>query len=262
MPDPSRASPRPTRTRRSRRAASARARVLGQRGAQQAARGCAAEPSAEERSVGDWSEGSGSRQRSRTRSDSAARKSAGAIAAPIPHRGRHAAKPTRPPKTPGPAVTIEPRAVSQPSAPPRPSIPTATRPRRRSPRQRRPCPTTRPKQDHCGRDDCADRDDRSQPRVPARSTGKQSRRPDRGDDDRGGADGVREERLAVLPHEMRADADERGDRGRERDRVVLVEDPLHQAEHNRGDDEPAAPHDDRGRVESVRGAPQHPQPAT
>ncbi len=118
----------------------------------------------------------------------------------------------------------------------------------------------RPEQDHCGRDDGADRDDRSQPCVPTRSAREQRRRPERGDEDRGGADGAREERLAVLPHEMRPDADQRRDRRRERNRVVLVEDPLHQAEHNRGDDEPPAPHDDRGtgRVGAGRTA-RHPQ---
>ena len=38
-----------------------------------------------------------------------------------------------------------------------------------------------------------------------------------------------------------ADADERADRGRERDRVVRVDDALGEAEHEAGDDEPGAP---------------------
>ena len=171
-------------------------------------------------------------------------------------------KPRRPPNTPGPAVTIEPAcgvaAVCTAQAVD-PNSETTTPPIAAAREDLAPS-DARPEQDHCGRDDGADRDDRPQPCVPTRSAREQRRRPERGDEDRGGADGAREERLAVLPHEVRPDADERGDRGRERNRVVLVEDPLHQAEHNRGDDEPPAPHDDRGtgRVGAGRTA-RHPQ---
>ena len=49
----------------------------------------------------------------------------------------------------------------------------------------------------------------------------------------------------TLPQQRPADADQRGDTRRERHRVVLVEDPFHQGEHQRRHHRPAAPHDQR-----------------
>ncbi len=61
-------------------------------------------------------------------------------------------------------------------------------------------------------------------------------------------------RCAVAQEEGAADRDERADRGRERDGVVRVHDAAHQAEDEAGDDEPAAPEEERGagRVEARR----------
>ena len=43
-----------------------------------------------------------------------------------------------------------------------------------------------------------------------------------------------------------ADADDRTDRGRERDRVVLVDDPLPERDREAGDEQPSAPQSERG----------------
>ena len=171
-------------------------------------------------------------------------------------------KPTRPPNTPGPAVTIEPacgvaavctaQAVepnSETTTPPiaaaAKTLPRATRGPSKITAAVTTAPTVMTGRSHAfqpgARASNAD-DQNAVTRTAAAPTS------------------AREERLAVLPHEMRPDAHERGDRRRERDRVVLVEDPLHQAEHERGDDEPAAPHDDRGAGRVGAGhAARHPQ---
>ena len=52
--------------------------------------------------------------------------------------------------------------------------------------------------------------------------------------------------MPALPQHAATHADQRTDRGGERNRVVGVDDALPEAEHEPGDEEPSAPEDERG----------------
>ena len=56
----------------------------------------------------------------------------------------------------------------------------------------------------------------------------------------------RVEAITSFPQVEHADPDDGADRRGQGDRVVLVDDPLAEAEHSAGDDEPAAPQEQRG----------------
>ena len=71
-------------------------------------------------------------------------------------------------------------------------------------------------------------------------------RPPHGHQHRRGHERAREEVLATLPQHDGAHADEGADRGCERDRVVRVDDALPEAERDSGDEQPAAPQEERG----------------
>src|SRR5690349_8626231 len=49
--------------------------------------------------------------------------------------------------------------------------------------------------------------------------------------------------ISLTPGESETKTDQRADRGCERDRVVLVEDPLHEAENQPGHEQPSEPQD-------------------
>lgn len=76
--------------------------------------------------------------------------------------------------------------------------------------------------------------------------GKQHRREDDGDKHRPGQGSRSSNVEFVLPQQCCADSDAGCDRGRERDRVVGVDDAVGEAENQCGYDQPAAPQDERG----------------
>src|SRR5207247_136894 len=80
-----------------------------------------------------------------------------------------------------------------------------------------------------------------------RSHPEKTRSPERGDEHRDGEADAPEDGARPKPPEIhRASSHQRGDRRRERDRVVGMDDPRHVAEHTRGHEEPAAPEEISG----------------
>ena len=101
----------------------------------------------------------------------------------------------------------------------------------------------------------------AQPRLPGRRPREQRVRPAGGARDGERREHARGEGVAVRPQQRASDRDERGDRRRERDRVVGVDHALAEAEHDRGDEQPAAPQQQRrARAVGARRAPARPQP--
>ena len=86
----------------------------------------------------------------------------------------------------------------------------------------------------------------AQPRAPVGSATEQHERPDRRRRDDAREHRARLDVVAPLPEHPRAHADQRADRGRQRDRVVGVDDALAEAERDAGDEQPPAPEDERG----------------
>ena len=82
-----------------------------------------------------------------------------------------------------------------------------------------------------------------QPSVVVRVTGEHTERRHRRGDHRDSQCRSRPAVLALLPAHHRTGTDQRGHRRRQRDRVVRVEDPGHEAEHQPGAQQPAAPHE-------------------
>ena len=82
-------------------------------------------------------------------------------------------------------------------------------------------PAARPGQDQGGRTDGGDDDDHAQPRVPPGVAAEQDPGPGGGDRQRGGHGG-RANQVWRDRHADGADADERADRGGERDGIVRV----------------------------------------
>ena len=97
------------------------------------------------------------------------------------------------------------------------------------------------------RGDHADREhDPAQPGQERRRATEQHPGPDGGDRGGPGENATAGPGLAGPPRLAAADGHQRGDAGRQRDGVVGVERALHQREHQRGDQRPAAPQEQRG----------------
>ena len=92
-----------------------------------------------------------------------------------------------------------------------------------------------------GRSEAEHEDQRAQPGHPARRATQQHRGPPRRGRDGDGEGDAGDHLVAPPPQDRAPDADEGADGRRQGDRVVRVDDPLAQAEHGGGDEEPAAP---------------------
>ena len=103
--------------------------------------------------------------------------------------------------------------------------------------------------------------DPAQPRQPGRRAVEQDEAPHAGRRDHRDQRHPHREVRPAAPELTSGDADERGDRRCQRDGVVRVRDAAHEAEHQAGDQHPAAPqHQCRTRAVGPRGAPGEPQP--
>ena len=112
---------------------------------------------------------------------------------------------------------------------------------------REPEPSARRHEQRDRRAEPEDEDDRAAARAPSPACGRAARRPRSPVAASVTASATRREpAVAVPPHQRAADADERADRGHEGDRVVLVDDPLAEADRHAGHEQPAAPEDERG----------------
>ena len=101
-------------------------------------------------------------------------------------------------------------------------------------------------QQGAGDEDADEQQRPAQPRVPLRRAPEQVEGPDRRGEHDAREHRARRHVVAPLPQHAAGHADERADRRREGHGVVLVDDPLAEAEHESGDEEPAAPEDERG----------------
>ena len=100
--------------------------------------------------------------------------------------------------------------------------------------------------DEPGHGEAGEQDDPAQPRQPGRCALEEHERPDHRHDERARQRQPRYLSVPLAPRDHDPDPDEGADRRSENDVVVRVDDALHEAEHETGDDEPRAPHEDRG----------------
>ena len=118
----------------------------------------------------------------------------------------------------------------------------------------------RPGQDHADRAHGGDDDGHAQPGEESGAAAEEDPGPGGRHRDRDRHRGPREPGVTDPPQAMAADADQRADRGRQRDRVVRVRRPGHEAEDQPGHQQPAAEHDRGGAGPVGPGRPaRHPQ---
>ena len=101
--------------------------------------------------------------------------------------------------------------------------------------------SVRPDREHRRHDDRADQHDPAQRRQPVRRAVQQDERPHAGGRRHGRQHEPRPRVLPAPPQLAHRDPDQRRDRRRQGDRVVRVDDAVHEAEHRAGHQQPAAP---------------------